>query len=273
MICLPHLITLSCLSSTPSLGLKQVVDIATRITSTSSSHIYVSSDLTHSECVNLPPLPESDNNTLQITLTSHHIPQRKSKRMKIWIYKKADFDTANSTLKWLPSSIFSSDNVNNYCAEWSDVFTTVMTETIPTKQFKLRSKVPYLTDKLLHFVRKNGSLQSRKTGWHSQSMIKVHKNQEPCHRPTPLGQESPFSSACRQHVHPKWFLVTIPQTQSETQSNSCQSPLSGHTSQHTNWESKSFQQLHLLFTNPRPEPHVSHLPHSNPGGYCCLPQN
>ena len=64
------------------LGLKQVVDTATRTTSSSSTiidHIYVSSDLTHSECVNLPPLPGSDHNTLQITLTNRHTPQPKSK--------------------------------------------------------------------------------------------------------------------------------------------------------------------------------------------------
>lgn len=36
----------------------------------------------------------------------------------------------------------------------SDVFMTVMADTIPSKQIKSKTKVPYLTDDLLHLVRK-----------------------------------------------------------------------------------------------------------------------
>ena len=46
------------------------------------------------------------------------------------------------------------DNVNNFWVEWSDIFRTVIEETIPTKVIKPRTKVPYLTDDLLHLVKK-----------------------------------------------------------------------------------------------------------------------
>ena len=57
------------------LGLKQVVTTATRTTTNTSTiidHIYVSENLTNSRCTNLPPLPGSDHNILQIALTNRH---------------------------------------------------------------------------------------------------------------------------------------------------------------------------------------------------------
>lgn len=134
-----------------------MVDTATRTTTTSSTiidHIYISSDLSHSSCINLPPLLGSDHNTLQLTLTNRHVPTHNNRRRKIWLYKSADFETANSTLKCLPTAIFSDDDVNKFWTEWYDVFMTVMAETIPTKQIKPKTKVPYLTTELLHLVRK-----------------------------------------------------------------------------------------------------------------------
>ena len=139
------------------MGLKQVVSIATRTTSTSSTiidHIYVSNDLTHSQCTNLPPLLGSDHNILQISITNRQAPHPRRNRRKVWLYKQADFDTANTTLQCLPSSIYSKDDVNTFWTEWSDVYMTVITETIPTKQIKPKTKVPYLIDELLHLVRK-----------------------------------------------------------------------------------------------------------------------
>ena len=102
----------------------------------------------------MPPLLGSDHNTLQHTLANRHAPTHKNRRRKIWLYKSADFETANSTLKCLPTAIFSDDDVNKFWTEWYDVFMTVMEETIPTKQIKPKTKVPYLTEELLHLVRK-----------------------------------------------------------------------------------------------------------------------
>ena len=145
------------LSIEDKLGLKQVVATATRTTTTTSSiidHIYVSENLVNSQCIDLPPLPGSDHNILQISLTYCHTQHPRRNRREVWLYKQADFDTANTTLHYLPTSIFSNGDVNNFWAEWSDVFMIVMRDTIPTKQIKPKTKIPYLTDELLHLVRK-----------------------------------------------------------------------------------------------------------------------
>ena len=121
------------------LGLKQVVTTATRTTPTSSTiidHIYVSNGLSHSHCTDLPPLPGSDHNIL----TASRV--RRSCR-KVWLYKQADFDTANSTLQCLPTTLFSMEDVNDFWAEWSAVFMTVMKDTIPTKFIKVCFLVPF----------------------------------------------------------------------------------------------------------------------------------
>ena len=81
-------------------GLKQVVTTATRTTPTSST---VSNGFSHSHCTDLPPLPGSDHNILQISLTASRVPHPRRSRRKVWLYKQADFDTANSTLQCLPT--------------------------------------------------------------------------------------------------------------------------------------------------------------------------
>ena len=51
---------------------------------------------------------------------------------------------------------------------------TVIEETIPTKVIKPRTKVPYLTDDLLHLKRSVVSTAMQK-GWHSQGLGKYTK--------------------------------------------------------------------------------------------------
>ena len=134
-----------------------MVSTPTRITPTTSTiidHIYVTDSLSHSRCSDLPPLPGSDHNMLLFSVTNSHVPLPKRNCRKVWLYKEADFGSAEETLQCLPTSIFSTDNVNNFWVEWSDIFKTVIEETIPTKVIKPRTKVPYLTDDLLHLVKK-----------------------------------------------------------------------------------------------------------------------
>ena len=133
---------------------RQLQPSPTHTMSTSSTiidHIYVFNDLTHSWGTNLPSLFGSDRNILQISITNHHAPHSRRSSSKVWLYKQADFDTANTTLQCLPTSIYSKDDVNTFWAEWSDVF---MTDTILTKEIKPKTKVPDLTDELLHLIRK-----------------------------------------------------------------------------------------------------------------------
>ena len=118
----------------------------------------------------MPPLLGSDHNTLQLTLANHHIPTHKNRHRKIWLYKNADFDTANSTLTCLPTAIFSDNDVNKFWTEWYDVFMSVMAETIPTKQIKLKTK--FLTSL------RSSSISSRRNAA-STSTLSVWAHPEP----------------------------------------------------------------------------------------------
>ena len=169
------------LSIEDKLGLKQVVSTPTRVTPTSSSlidHIYISEHQTYSPCVCLPPLMGSDHDTLKISLTNRQTSRQPSKRRKVWLYKQADFETANNTLQCLPTSIYSQNDVNTFWVEWLDVFMTIIDETIPSKQIKPKTKVPYLTADLLYLVRKKCRLfkQAKKAGtdkaWSKYSKIR-----------------------------------------------------------------------------------------------------
>ena len=149
------------LSIEDKLGLKQIVSNPTRTTSTSSTlidHIYVSNRTQHSPCVSLPPLEGSDHDTLHVTLKNCRPSSRKSKHRKVWLYKQADFDTANTMLQCLPTALYSMDDVNSFWREWYDIFSTVIAETIPRKNIKPKSKVPYISADLIHLVRKKHRL-------------------------------------------------------------------------------------------------------------------
>ena len=62
-------------------------------------------------------------NILQIALTNRRTRHTQKNGREVWLYKQAHFDTANITR-----------DVNNFWMEWSDVFITVIRDTIPTCQ-------------------------------------------------------------------------------------------------------------------------------------------
>ena len=143
------------------LGLKQIVTFPTRTTVTTGNlidHVYISECQPHLPCIHLPPLSGSDHDTLLVTLSNCQISYQRTKHRKVWLFNKADFERANETLQCLPTSTFTHDNVNSFWTEWRDVFTAVISDTIPSKQIKPKTKVPYLTADLLHLVRKKSRL-------------------------------------------------------------------------------------------------------------------
>ena len=98
--------------------------------------------------MDLAPLLSSDHNILQLSLTNSCVPHPRRNCRKAW---QSDFDTANTTLQCLPTSL---DDVNNFWAEWSDVFV------VDTMYTKPKTKLPYLSDDLLHLVRRKCRLYS-----------------------------------------------------------------------------------------------------------------
>ena len=109
-------------------GLKQAVTSPTTESATSATlidHIYVSKHLPNTSCSVQPPVPGSDHNSVLLRTTT---PPR-----KIWLYKKADIDVANSTLQCLSADPFPSEDVNTLWSQCLDFFMNTMTQAIPSR--------------------------------------------------------------------------------------------------------------------------------------------
>ena len=142
-------------------GLIQTVTEPTRTTDHSSTiidHVYLSESLNHSlsSCHTLPPIEGSDHKTICVSLNLHPQKLRLAKR-KVWLYKKADFDTANLTQQCIPTSFFP-DDVDGFWSQWYDLFMTTMTDCIPQKNISNRRNRPYITNDVTSLIRKKERL-------------------------------------------------------------------------------------------------------------------
>ena len=111
-------------------GLKQAVTSPTRESATSATlidHIYVSEHLPNT----------SDHNSVLLRLNKTTTPPSKSHRRKIWLYKKADFDEANSTLQCLSADSFPSEDVNTLWSQWLDFFMNTMRQAFHLKSLNI----------------------------------------------------------------------------------------------------------------------------------------
>ena len=174
-------------SSSPALnsivdkqGLTQVVTSPTRSTSTSATlidHVYLSEELSHSSCNIAPPLHDSDHSSICLHLDTPPPRLRKAVR-KVWLYKQADFETANTTLQCLSSDSFPANDINSLWTQWYDFFMTTISQTIPSKVIKRRHNLPFLTSQLTKAIRKKFRLfrLAKKLGsdraWHKYNQAR-----------------------------------------------------------------------------------------------------
>lgn len=123
-------------------GLKQAVTSPTRESATSATlidhiYMYVSEHLPNTSCSVQPPVPGSDHNSVLLRLNKTTTPPSKGHRRKIWLYKKADFNEANSTLRCLSADSFPTEDVNTLWSHWLDFFMNTMTQAIPSKSLNI----------------------------------------------------------------------------------------------------------------------------------------
>ena len=88
------------LGITASFGLSQMVNNATRCTSSTSTlidHVYVSSPAMLTSMSVCAPLGTSDHNCINLH-TSLSKPRSRPTRRRVWLYKKANFDAMNEYL-------------------------------------------------------------------------------------------------------------------------------------------------------------------------------
>jgi len=139
------------------LSLQQVVSSPTRDTNRSSTiigHAYISDSLTLISCVTLPPIEGSDHNCVSVSLRVSPPPLPKTFRRKVWLYKRADFDSANHTLSCIPPSFFPDKDVNVFWQQWADLFLTTMSSFIPSKSISPHRNLPYFSKELILLVRR-----------------------------------------------------------------------------------------------------------------------
>ena len=102
-----------------------------------------------------PPIATSDHCVVTVTvdfnIASEHAYQR-----HIWEYGKADFKKFRNTLSQSNfNACFDSDNIDEVCQSWTDLFLHVAKSTIPNKIVTIRPKdAPWYSNKLRNLKRK-----------------------------------------------------------------------------------------------------------------------
>ena len=136
-------------------GLKQVVSAPTRSTQNSGTlidHVYISDQLSCSSCTIQPPVHGSDHNATLLSLNRPSSATKKTFRRQVWLYKQADFQTANSLFQCFSSDSLPANDVDSLWTQWLDYFMTTTSQTIPSKVIKPNHNLPYLTDDLVSAV-------------------------------------------------------------------------------------------------------------------------
>ena len=139
-------------------GLVQVVTSDTRCSLHSSTlidHVYLSEGVAkqHYQCDTLPPVNSSDHRTLSITIHLKPPLQAKHQPRKLWLYKKADFDSAKHSLKCIPTCSLP-DDPQSLWTMCVNLFLATMKDFIPCKHVRAKSnKIPYLSHEQTHLIR------------------------------------------------------------------------------------------------------------------------
>ena len=121
-------------------------------------HVYISDQLSCSSCTIQPPVHGSDHNAILLSLNRPQFATKKPSHRQIWLYKQADFQTANSLLQCFSSHSLPANDVNSLWTQWLDYFMTTMSQTIPSKVIKQNHNLPYLTDDLVSAIRRKHKL-------------------------------------------------------------------------------------------------------------------
>ena len=138
------------------LNLHQVVSGPTRSTISTDTLIdlaYLSDPSMLTSCTIEPPLDGSDHNLLCLDLCLSP-PRQKKVGRRVWLYKQADFESANNLLLSTPSNIIQDNDVDNFWVKWRDLFLTTMNSCIPSKNISSTRSLPYINCNLKRLIRK-----------------------------------------------------------------------------------------------------------------------
>ncbi len=105
-----------------------------------------------------PPLGSSDHRCISISLRWLSKTVIKVKRI-VWLYSKADWDSANAELRSVSSP--NTDDVNSILSSWNHTFLSVLSRHIPQKIISNRKRTPWLNPHIFRLLRKRDLSYSR----------------------------------------------------------------------------------------------------------------
>ena len=118
--------------------------------------VFVPSSSVSSSCSVLPPLSNSDHNSIlfSLPLYSSTLPSPPTSSRCVWLYTTADFVLAIKFLSLIPwSSILSSSDVNSAWLAFQYTFLQIMHLTVPSKLVRAPSYPPWLNRSLKSCVK------------------------------------------------------------------------------------------------------------------------
>ena len=118
-----------------------------------------------------------------LTLGKTKLIAKKHTHRKIWMYKRANFDEANTTLQCIPSFCLPANDIDSLRSQWYSFFMSTMSTFIPTKSIKPNQRLPYITDSLKRDIQRK--LKLYKEPQHRSRLVKIQQQKLPpiCVRP------------------------------------------------------------------------------------------
>ena len=170
------------LDLTNCLGLKQIICEPTHFSHVGSPSlidlVFVPSDFSCPSYV-LPPISSSDHLSILFSVPLAHSVKHSpsaSRFRKVWLYNKANFDSANLLLSSLPwDSLFSSNDVNFCWSIFKEAFLEVMRRTIPSKFVFSSYSLPRGNNHLLACIKKRNHLFRLAKKFKSPSYMSLYR--------------------------------------------------------------------------------------------------
>ena len=171
------------LDLTNCLGLKQIICEPTHFSHVGSPSlidlVFVPSDFSCPSYVH-PPISSSDHLSILFSVPLAHSVKHSpsaSRFRKVWLYNKANFDSANLLLSSLPwDSLFSSNDVNFCWSIFKEAFLEVMRRTIPSKFVFSSYSLPWGNNHLLACIKKRNHLFRLAKKFKSPSYMSLYRS-------------------------------------------------------------------------------------------------
>ena len=101
-----------------------------------------------SSCIVIPPLSTSDHNGLQLELKWKKGNPIRNKPRKIWRYKFADFEAANTMLETVNWTELLTGDINQTWKAWKRQYMDIMEKCIPQATLPNQRNLPWLNNEL-----------------------------------------------------------------------------------------------------------------------------